>query len=132
MKNQELEEKLAASKIGGGQKRIDAQHQKGKLTARERIELLLDTNSFEEIGGLVTHRSTNFGLDKTKFLGDGVVTGFGTVTGRLIYVYSQDFTCWGGALGAAHAKKICKIIYETRALYFIIIDDKNNLWPITF
>ena len=68
MKNQELEEKLAASKIGGGQKRIDAQHQKGKLTARERIELLLDTNSFEEIGGLVTHRSTNFGLDKNQIL----------------------------------------------------------------
>ena len=110
MKNQELEEKLAASKIGGGQKRIDAQHQKGKLTARERIELLLDTNSFEEIGGLVTHRSTNFGLDKTKFLGDGVVTGFGTVTGRLIYVYSQDFTVLGGSLAEAHAEKICKIM----------------------
>ena len=110
MKNQELEEKLAASKIGGGQKRIDAQHQKGKLTARERIELLLDTNSFEEIGGLVTHRSTNFGLDKTKFLGDGVVTGFGTVTGRLIYVYSQDFTGLGGSLAEAQAEKICKIM----------------------
>ena len=110
MKNTELEEKIAASKIGGGQKRIDAQHQKGKLTARERIELLLDANSFEEIGGLVTHRSTNFGLEKTKFLGDGVVTGFGTVTGRLIYVYSQDFTVLGGSLAEAHAEKICKIM----------------------
>lgn len=110
MKNKELEEKIAASKIGGGQKRIDAQHQKGKLTARERIELLLDANSFEEIGGFVTHRSTNFGLEKTKFLGDGVVTGFGTVTGRLIYVYSQDFTVLGGSLAEAHAEKICKIM----------------------
>ena len=74
MKNKELEKKVAESKIGGGKERIEAQHKKGKLTARERLELLLDTNSFEEIGGLVTHRSTNFGLEKTKFLGDGVVT----------------------------------------------------------
>ena len=110
MKNQELANKTAESKIGGGQKRIDSQHKKGKLTARERIELLLDTNSFEEIGGLVTHRSTNFGLEKTKFLGDGVVTGYGTVDGRLIYVYSQDFTVLGGSLAEAHAEKICKIM----------------------
>ena len=110
MKNQELANKIAESKIGGGQKRIDSQHKKGKLTARERIELLLDTNSFEEIGGLVTHRSTNFGLEKTKFLGDGVVTGYGTVDGRLIYVYSQDFTVLGGSLAEAHAEKICKIM----------------------
>ena len=74
MKNKELEKKVAESKIGGGKERIEAQHKKGKLTARERLELLLDSNSFEEIGGLVTHRSTNFGLEKTKFLGDGVVT----------------------------------------------------------
>jgi propionyl-CoA carboxylase beta chain len=92
MNSKKLEDKISESKLGGGQKRIDSQHKKGKLTARERLELLLDTNSFEEIGGLVTHRSTNFGLDKTKFLGDGVVTGYGTVNGRLIYVYSQDFT----------------------------------------
>ena len=110
MKNKELEKKVAESKIGGGQQRIDAQHEKGKLTARERIELLLDTNSFEEIGGLVTHRSTNFGLEKSKFLGDGVVTGYGTVNGRLIYVYSQDFTVLGGSLAEAHAEKICKIM----------------------
>lgn len=110
MKNKELEKKVAESKIGGGQQRIDAQHEKGKLTARERLELLLDTNSFEEIGGLVTHRSTNFGLEKSKFLGDGVVTGYGTVNGRLIYVYSQDFTVLGGSLAEAHAEKICKIM----------------------
>ncbi|MBH18852.1 MAG: methylmalonyl-CoA carboxyltransferase [Crocinitomicaceae bacterium] len=110
MKNKELEKKVAESKIGGGKERIEAQHKKGKLTARERLDLLLDTNSFEEIGGLVTHRSTNFGLEKTKFLGDGVVTGYGTVNGRLIYVYSQDFTVLGGSLAEAHAEKICKIM----------------------
>ncbi len=110
MKNKELEKKVAESKIGGGQQRIDAQHEKGKLTSRERLELLLDTNSFEEIGGLVTHRSTNFGLEKSKYLGDGVVTGYGTVNGRLIYVYSQDFTVLGGSLAEAHAEKICKIM----------------------
>ena len=110
MKNEKLEEKLKESKLGGGQNRIDAQHKKGKLTARERLELLLDSNSFEEIGGFVTHRSTNFGLEKTKFLGDGVITGYGTVNGRLVYVYSQDFTVLGGSLAEAHAEKICKIM----------------------
>ena len=101
MKNEKLEDKLKESRLGGGQKRIDAQHKKGKLTARERLELLLDSNSFEEIGGFVTHRSINFGLEKTKFLGDGVVTGYGTVNGRLVYVYSQDFTVLGGSLAEA-------------------------------
>ena len=110
MKNEKLEEKLKESKLGGGQNRIDAQHKKGKLTARERLELLIDSNSFEEIGGFVTHRSTNFGLEKTKFLGDGVITGYGTVNGRLVYVYSQDFTVLGGSLAEAHAEKICKIM----------------------
>ena len=110
MKNEKLEDKLKESKLGGGQNRIDAQHKKGKLTARERLELLLDSNSFEEIGGFVTHRSTNFGLEKTKFLGDGVITGYGTVNGRLVYVYSQDFTVLGGSLAEAHAEKICKIM----------------------
>ena len=110
MKNEKLVDKLKESRLGGGQKRIDAQHKKGKLTARERIELLLDSNSFEEIGGFVTHRSTNFGLGKTKFLGDGVVTGYGTVNERLVYVYSQDFTVLGGSLAEAHAEKICKIM----------------------
>ncbi len=96
--------------VGGGEKRIEAQHAKGKLTARERISLLLDPGSFEELGMLVTHRSTNFGLDKQKFLGDGVVTGYGKVNGRLIYVFSQDFTVLGGSLAEAHAEKICKIM----------------------
>jgi len=109
-KQKELSDKIAASKLGGGEARIEAQHKKGKLTARERIDVLLDDNSFEEIGGLVTHRSTNFGLDKTKFLGDGVVTGYGTINSRLIYVFSQDFTVLGGSLAEAHAEKICKIM----------------------
>jgi propionyl-CoA carboxylase beta chain len=95
---------------GGGEKRIEAQHSKGKLTARERISLLIDPGTFEELGMLVTHRSTNFGLDKQKFLGDGVVTGYGKVNGRLVYVFSQDFTVLGGSLAEAHAEKICKIM----------------------
>jgi propionyl-CoA carboxylase beta chain len=109
-KIKELQEKVEYSKLGGGKERIEAQHKKGKLTARERIELLLDRNSFEEIGGLVTHRSSNFGLEKTKFLGDGVVTGYGTIEGRIIYVFSQDFTVLGGSLAEAHAEKICKLM----------------------
>lgn len=95
---------------GGGEKRIEAQHKKGKLTARERIHFLLDKGSFEEIGRLVTHRSTLFGLDKQKFYGDGVVTGYGTVNGRPIYVFAQDFTVLGGSLAEAHAEKICRIM----------------------
>jgi acetyl-CoA carboxylase carboxyltransferase component len=98
------------AKLGGGQKRIDSQHQKGKLTARERIELLLDEGSFEEFDMFVTHRCTNFGLDKTKFLGDGVVTGYGTIDGRLVYVYAQDFTVFGGSLSETFALKICKVM----------------------
>lgn len=105
-----LSAKINASKEGGGDKKIEAQHKKGKLTARERIEVLLDEGSFEEIGGLVTHRSTNFGLDKTKFFGDGVITGYGTINNRLVYVYSQDFTVFGGSLAEAHAQKICNIM----------------------
>lgn len=105
-----LEDKKAEALIGGGEKRIDAQHDKGKLTARERIHFLMDEGSFEELGMLVTHRSTNFGLDKQKFLGDGVVTGYGTIDGRLVYVYAQDFTVMGGSLAEAHAEKICKIM----------------------
>ena len=95
---------------GGGEKRLAAQHAKGKLTARERIDLLMDPGSFEELGMLVKHRSTNFGLDKQQFLGDGVVTGFGRVNGRLVYVFSQDFTVLGGSLAEAHAAKICRIM----------------------
>jgi len=105
-----LNAKKAQALEGGGQKRIEAQHGKGKLTARERLHFLLDDGSFEEIGMLVTHRSTNFGLDKQQFLGDGVVTGFGTIDGRLVYVYAQDFTVLGGSLAEAHAEKICKIM----------------------
>jgi len=105
-----LKEKQAEAKLGGGKERIEKQHAKGKLTARERIHFLLDEGSFEEIGMFVTHRSTNFGLDKTKFLGDGVVTGYGTVEGRLVYLFSQDFTVLGGSLAEAHAQKICRIM----------------------
>ena len=93
MNNREiLTQKLAEAKQGGGQKRIDAQHGKNKLTARERLDLLLDKNSFEEIGALVRHRSTDFGMEKLHYPGDGVVTGYGTIGGRLVYVFSQDFT----------------------------------------
>ncbi len=109
-KIKKLEEKMAQALKGGGEKRIEAQHNKGKLTARERIHFLMDEGSFEEIGMLVTHRSTDFGLDKQKILGDGVVTGYGTVNGRLTYVFAQDFTVLGGSLAEAHAEKICKLM----------------------
>jgi propionyl-CoA carboxylase beta chain len=105
-----LQSKLAEAKLGGGQNRIDAQHKKGKLTARERVHFLLDDNSFQEIGALVTHRSTDFGMESQLFLGDGVVTGYGTIDGRLIYVFAQDFTVFGGSLSETHAEKICKVM----------------------
>ncbi|MCB9353919.1 MAG: acyl-CoA carboxylase subunit beta [Saprospiraceae bacterium] len=105
-----LRAKLAEAKLGGGQARIDAQHKKGKLTARERVHFLLDDDSFEEIGALVTHRSTDFGMAGQQFLGDGVVTGYGTVGGRLMYVFAQDFTVFGGSLSETHAEKICKVM----------------------
>jgi acetyl-CoA carboxylase carboxyltransferase component len=98
------------AKLGGGQKRIDAQHKKGKLTARERLDLLLDEGSFEEFDMFVQHRCRDFGLDKERYLGDGVVTGCGTIDGRLVFVFSQDFTVFGGALSETHAEKICKIM----------------------
>ena len=109
-KIKELIELRAKAHIGGGQKRIDSQHQKGKFAARERIALLLDEGSFDEIDTFVLHRSTNFGIDKTKFLGDGVVTGAGTIDGRLVYVFAQDFTVFGGALSEMLASKICKVM----------------------
>ena len=109
-KVQILQEKLAASKLGGGQTRIDAQHKKRKLTARERIHFLMDENSFEEIGALVTHRCTDFGMEDQKFMGDGVVTGYGTINGRLVYAFAQDFTVFGGSLSETHAEKICKVM----------------------
>lgn len=105
-----LQHKQAEALLGGGEKRIAAQHKKGKLTARERIQILLDDGSFEEIGQLVTHRSTDFGMEKEKYYGDGVVTGYGTIHGRLVYVFSQDFTVFGGSLSETHAEKICKIM----------------------
>jgi len=106
----ELSEKQALAKVAGGERRIESQHKKGKLTARERVDLLMDPDSFQELGQLVTHRSTNFGLDKQKFLGDGVITGYGRINGRLTYVFSQDFTVMGGSLAEAHASKICRIM----------------------
>ncbi|MEY2830447.1 MAG: hypothetical protein RIQ33_2305 [Bacteroidota bacterium] len=109
-KTEILQNKIAEAKLGGGQKRIDAQHKKGKLTARERVELLMDENSFEEIGMMVTHRSKDFGMENEIYLGDGVVTGYGTINGRLTYVFSQDFTVFGGSLSETHAEKICKIM----------------------
>lgn len=106
----ELQELQAASKLGGGPKRIETQHKKGKLTARERIDLLLDPGTFNELDMFVTHRASDFGLDEQKIPGDGVVTGYGQVEGRLVYVFSQDFTVFGGSLSEAHAEKICKVM----------------------
>ncbi len=109
-KIKQLLEKREQAKLGGGQKRIDAQHKKGKLTARERIELLLDDGSFEEFDMFVTHRCTDFGIDNEKYLTDGVITGYGTIDGRLVYVFSQDFTIFGGSLSEMFARKICKVM----------------------
>ncbi|MEM9324172.1 MAG: acyl-CoA carboxylase subunit beta [Bacteroidota bacterium] len=105
-----LDEKNALALVGGGEARIEKQHQKGKLSARERLEVLLDEDSFQEVGKFVVHRSNEYGLDKQRFLGDGVVTGFGTIDGRLVYVFSQDFTVFGGSLSETHAEKIVKIM----------------------
>lgn len=105
-----LRKKLEEGKLGGGADRNEKQHQKGKLTARERIELLMDPGSFEEIGALVVHRTKDFGMENQKYYGDGVITGYGTVNGRLIYAFAQDFTVFGGALSETHAEKICKVM----------------------
>ena len=109
-KIKQLHVKIEEAKLGGGQDKIDAQHQKGKLSARERIHFLLDPGSFEEIGMLVTHRSHDFGMEQQRIPGDGVITGYGTINGRLVYLYSQDFTVFGGSLSETHAEKICKIM----------------------
>lgn len=109
-KLQILQNNIEEAKLGGGQDRIDKQHEKGKLTARERVHFLLDANSFQEIGMFVTHRSTDFGMERQKFLGDGVITGYGTINGRIVYVFAQDFTVFGGSLSETHAEKICKIM----------------------
>lgn len=107
---EQLEHKRALARLGGGQKRIDAQHKKGKLTARERIELLLDDGTFEEWDMFVEHRCTDFGMEGNRPPGDGVVTGYGMINGRLVFVFSQDFTVFGGALSETHAEKICKVM----------------------
>ncbi|HOY91217.1 MAG TPA: carboxyl transferase domain-containing protein, partial [Bacteroidales bacterium] len=109
-KIEQLLEKRKQALLGGGQKRIESQHAKGKLTARERINILLDEGSFEEFDMFVTHRCTDFGLDKEQYYGDGVITGYGTIDGRLVYVFSQDFTVFGGSLSESYAEKICKIM----------------------
>jgi acetyl-CoA carboxylase carboxyltransferase component len=109
-KIQILNEKRAQSRLGGGPERIETQHKKGRLTARERIDLLMDKGSFREVDAFVQHRTHDFGLDKQKFMSDSVVTGWGTIEGRLAYVFSQDFTVFGGSLGEVHAEKICKIM----------------------
>src|SRR6266705_2166423 len=105
-----LQQKRAAADLGGGAERIAAQHDKGKLTARERLDALLDAGTFVELDRFVTHRSTDFGLADEKYLGDGVVTGYGRIEGRLVYAFSQDFTVFGGSLSEAHAEKICKVM----------------------
>src|SRR6201982_2275393 len=105
-----LKEKNIQALKGGGDKRVADQHKKGKLTARERLQLLLDEGSFEEIGKLVTHRSKDFGMEKEIYPGDGVVTGYGKINGRLVYVFSQDFTVFGGSLSETQAEKICTIM----------------------
>ncbi|HYI22702.1 MAG TPA: acyl-CoA carboxylase subunit beta [Candidatus Limnocylindrales bacterium] len=105
-----LKELRAQAQLGGGEARIAAQHERGKLTARERLDLLLDADSFVEFDAFVTHRASDFGLDRERYLGDGVVTGHGTIDGRLVFVFSQDFTVFGGSLSEAHAEKICKIM----------------------
>ncbi|MBT52920.1 MAG: methylmalonyl-CoA carboxyltransferase [Mameliella sp.] len=107
---QELQDRRENARLGGGQKRIDSQHAKGKLTARERIELLVDEGSFEEYDTFVAHRCTDFGMENNRPYGDGVVTGWGTINGRMVYVFSQDFTVLGGSVSDTHARKICKIM----------------------
>jgi propionyl-CoA carboxylase beta chain len=109
-KIKELREKKAKSRLGGGQDRIDTQHKRGRLTARERIDLLLDKGSFREVDAFVQHRTHDFNLDDQKFMSDSVITGWGTINGRLVYVFSQDFTVFGGSLGEVHAEKVCKIM----------------------
>src|SRR2546421_8801084 len=105
-----LQQKRAEAELGGGEERIKAQHDKGKMTARERLEVLLDPGSFVELDRFVTHRATDFGLADERYLGDGVVTGHGRIDGRLVYVFAQDFTVFGGSLSETHAEKICKVM----------------------
>ena len=105
-----LNDKIAEAHLGGGKKRIEKQHSNKKLTARERVNYLMDEGSFEEIGMLVTHRTYDFGMESELYYGDGVITGYGTIHGRLVYVFAQDFTVFGGSLSETHAEKICKVM----------------------
>ena len=133
-KIEELLEKRKQALLGGGQKRIEAQHSKGKLTARERINILLDEGSFEEFDMFVTHRCTDFGLEKELYYGDGVVTGYGTIDGRLVYVFSQDFTVFGGSLSESYAQ-ICKIMdlaMENGAPVIGINDSEERVYKKVF
>src|SRR3989338_11212653 len=107
---EELRRRHAEAELAGGEERVRRQHKAGKRTARERIDLLLDPGSFVEMDRFVTHRCNDFGMEKAKILGDGVVTGYGKIEGRLVYVFAQDFTAFGGSLGEAYARKICKIM----------------------
>ena len=127
-KIKELVARRQSARMGGGQKRIDAQHAKGKLTARERLDLLLDEGSFEEFDMFVQHRCTNFGMEKSKFDGDGVVTGMGTIDGRLVYVFAQDFTVNGGSMSETMAQKICKVMDMSvrNGVPFIGINDSGG------
>src|SRR5689334_13257231 len=109
-KTVQLQNKIAEAALGGGEARIASQHKKGKLTARERLQLLLDEGSFEELDMLVANRNRGLTAEQEQFLGDGVVTGYGTIHGRLVYVFSQDFTVYGGSLSEPHARKICKVM----------------------
>src|SRR3970282_2797684 len=105
-----LNDKIAQAHLGGGKNRIAKQHSNKKLTARERVEYLMDEGSFEEIGMLVTHRTSDFGMETEMYYGDGGITGYGTINGRLVYIFAQDFTVFGGALSETHAEKICKVM----------------------
>src|SRR5213076_1641063 len=105
-----LQQKRAQSELGGGEERIKVQHEKGMLTASERLDALLDPGTFVELDRFVTHRSVDFGFADEKYLGDGVVTGYGRIDGRLVYAFAQDFTVFGGSLSEAHAEKICKVM----------------------
>ncbi|RLB28025.1 MAG: methylmalonyl-CoA carboxyltransferase, partial [Deltaproteobacteria bacterium] len=106
----EVEKRNREAELGGGPKRIDQQHAKGKMTARERIDYLLDKDSFQEIDKFVLHRCHDFGMEKKRIPGDGVVTGYGTINGRLVFLFSQDFTVFGGSLSHAFGEKVCKIM----------------------
>ena len=127
-KIQELLELREKARKGGGEKRIEAQHNKGKLTARERISILLDEGSFEEFDMFVSHRCIDFGLDKEHYLSDGVVTGYGTIDGRIVYVFSQDFTVFGGSLSEMFAAKICKVMDQAMKVGAPVIGFKRQWW----